>query len=307
MTLIDAGWARGSVALRMSRAEARPSETDFGRDFLLFRSCEVGESLAMLAEASWLMDSDLKALLDSWPFDPEDCVRVVTLADGREVMQVRLPLGIEQYELDGRPDGIQPHGAESELDHQLANFERAKKSGSEAGFRIEPDECVELFNEGVLYYYRYLHLFQIKDWPRTVRDTARNLKLFDFVRAHATREEDREYLEQWRPYVLRINAVASAMVAMGEDDHRRALELVRKAAEAIEALPDIDEDTFRFERQRSLEALHELADEIEKSKPLSELEQLENQLLEAVSAERYERAAELRDRIRVLRQDEKKA
>ena len=254
-----------------------------------------------------VMDSDLKALLDSWPYDPDDCVRVVKLGDGREVMQVRLPLGIEQYELDGRPDGVCPHGAESELEHHLARLEAARKSGSDAGFRLDPDECVDLFNEGVLYYYRYLHLFQFKDWARTVRDTARNLKLFDFVRSYATRDEDRQYLEQWRPYVLRINSVASAMVALGKNDHHRALGIVHAAAEAIEALPEIDEDTFRFERHRSIEALHELADEIEKNKPPTEVERLENQLLEAVSAERYERAVELRDRIRVLRQTEKKA
>ena len=253
------------------------------------------------------MDSDLKQFLDSWPYDPDDCVRVTTLGDGREVMQVRLPLGIEQYELDGRPDGTRPHGAESVLDYYLANLEKAKKSGAEAGVRLDPDECVELFNEGVLYYYRYLHLFQLKDWPRTVRDTARNLKLFDFVREHAKRDEDREYLEQWRPYVLRVSAVAAAMIAMGEDNYHRALAIVHTAAESIGALPDIDEDTFHFERRRSMEALHELAEEIQKSKPLSELEQLESQLLEAVTAEAYERAAELRDRIRSLRGTEKRA
>jgi hypothetical protein len=252
------------------------------------------------------MDSDLKPLLNSWPYDPDDCVRVVSLANGRDVIQVRLPLGIEQYELDGRPDGSLPHGAESALNHYLARLEEARKSGAEAGFRLDPDECVELFNEGVLYYYRYLHLFQLKDWPRTVRDTIRNLKLFDFVHKYAKRDEDRQYLEQWRPYVLRINAVAAAMVAMGDNNHHRALALVHEAAEAIEALPDIDEDTFHFERRRSMEALHELADEIQKSKPLTELEQLENQLLEAVTAERYERAAELRDRIRNLRGAEKR-
>ncbi len=248
------------------------------------------------------MDSDLKPFLDSWPYDPDDCIRVITLANGREVMQVRLPLGIEQYDLDGRPDG-----AESVLDHHLARLDEAKKAGAEAGFRLDPDECVELFNEGVLYYYRYLHLFQLKDWPRTIRDTVRNLKLFDFVHKYAKRGEDRHYLEQWRPYVLRVNAVAAAMVAMDENNHHQALALVHAAAEAIEALPDIEEDTFRFERRRSMEALHELAEEIQKSRPLTELEELENQLLEAVTAEHYERAAELRDRIRNLRGAEKRA
>ena len=253
------------------------------------------------------IDPDLKALLESWPYDPDDCVRVVTLAGGRDVMQVRLPLGIEQYEIDGRPDGHRPHDAESVLDYQLARLEKAKAAGQESDFRLDPDACVELFNEGVLYYYRYLHLFQMKDWPRTVRDTARNLQLFDFVRRYAARDEDKQYLEQWRPYVLRINAVAAAMIALGEDDHPKASALVKGAAEKIESLPDIDEDTFRFERQRSLEALHDLADQIEKTAPLTELQKLERQLDDAVTTERYEHAAELRDRIRVLRQTEKRA
>jgi UvrB/uvrC motif len=252
-------------------------------------------------------DPDLKAILESWPYDPDDCVRVVALADGREVMQVRLPLGVEQYELDGRPDGHRPHKAESALDHQIAALETAKRAGKASVFRLDPDTCVELFNEGVLYYYRYLHLFQMKDWPRTVRDTARNLKLFDFVHRYAARDEDKQYLEQWRPYVLRINAAAAAMIELGENDHQKALAIVQDAAETIEALPDIEEDTFKFERERSLEALHELAEQIETTKPLTELEKLENQLRQAVTGEHYERAAELRDRIRNLRRTEKPA
>ena len=177
---------------------------------------------------------DLKTLLDSWAYDPNDCVRIITLADDREVMQVRLPLGIEQYELDGRPDGQRPHKADSAFDYHL---ERSQQAGPNK-FQLSPDDCVELFNEGVLYYYRYLHLFQINDWRRTLRDTTRNLLLFDFVRRHAVREEDKHYLEQWRPYVLRINAVAAAMLELADDHHQKALSIVRTATDKIEALPE---------------------------------------------------------------------
>ena len=246
-------------------------------------------------------DPDLKALLESWAYDPDNCVRIVTLADGREVMQVRLPLGIEQYELNGRPDGQRPHDAESAFDYHL---ERFKKAG-DSTYQLSPDDCIELFNEGVLYYYRYLHLFQISDWARTARDTDRNLLLFDFVRRHATRDEDQHYLEQWRPYVLRINAVATAMLELADDCYEKALLIVKTAADKIEALPDIDEDTFKFERHRSLDALHDLAAEIEKNTPLTELQELETQLTEAVTAEHYEDAAKLRDRIRRLQDDKK--
>ncbi|HXI83412.1 MAG TPA: UvrB/UvrC motif-containing protein [Verrucomicrobiae bacterium] len=248
------------------------------------------------------IDPDLKALLDAWAYDPDDCVRVVTLADGREVMQVRLPLGIEQYEIDGRPDGLRPHGAESALDYHLG---RSKNAGDSA-FELSPDDCVELFNEGVLYYYRYLHLFQINDWRRTLRDTDRNLALFDFVHRHANRYEDKNYLEQWRPYVLRINAISAAMIELADNCHEKALLIVKNAADKIEALPEIDEDTFKFERQRSLDALRDLADQVEKAVPQTELEKLEHQLHDAVSAEHYEQAAQLRDQIRRL-QDGKKS
>jgi hypothetical protein len=247
------------------------------------------------------LDPDLKALLEAWAYDPDDCVRVVTLADGREVMQVRLPLGIEQYEIDGRPDGQRPHGAESALDYQIS---RSKNAG-DSKFQLSPDDCVELFNEGVLYYYRYLHLFQINDWRRTLRDTDRNLLLFDFVRRHATRDEDKHYLEQWRPYVLRINAVSAAMLELAEDCHQKALLIVKTATDNIEALPEIDEDTFKFERQRSLDTLHELAEQIETTMPQTALQKLETQLHQAVTAEHYEQAAQLRDRIRRLQDDTK--
>jgi len=247
-------------------------------------------------------EPDLKALLDSWPYDPEDCVRVVTLADGRDVMQVRIPLGIEQYELNGRPDGRRPHNAESVLDYQLARLEDAKTAGAASEFRLSPDDCIELFNEGVLYYYRYLHLFQMKDWARTVRDTVRNLRLFDFIQRYAAREEDKRHLEQWRPYVLRISAVAAAMIQLDDNNHSNALAIIRTAAQTIESLPEVDEETFHFERQRSLDALREFADQVEKAVPLTELQKLERQLHDAVTAERYERAAELRDRIRTMRE-----
>ena len=68
---------------------------------------------------------DIKSHLASWPYDPDDCVRITTLADGREVMQVRLPLGLEQYELEGRPDGQRPHDADSVLDYQIARRDQA--------------------------------------------------------------------------------------------------------------------------------------------------------------------------------------
>ena len=244
---------------------------------------------------------DLRDALQKWPFNPEHDARVVPGDDGREILQVRTPLGIEQYELDGRPDGQRPHGLESALEFHQRQFEEAKLAGRESEFDLDPQECSELFSEGTLFYFRYVRLFQLKDWARTVRDTARNLRAFDFLHRHARREEDRQYLEKWRPYILRVNACAAAMLAVEKNACDKALRLVDDAVGKIKALEEIDDDTFKFERERSQLALRELAQQIRKNQPLSELERLEHQLRRAIERQEFERAAELRDRLRELR------
>src|SRR6266404_8508464 len=168
---------------------------------------------------------DLRRLLEGWPYDPEQDARLVRGEDGREVLQVRTPLGLEQYELEGRPDAARPHGTESLLDFHTKRFEDSKAKGTETGFELSEAECAELFNEGTLFYFRYVRLFQLRDWARTVRDTTRNLRVFDFVHRHARREEDQQYLEKWRPYILRMKGSATAMLALEKQAHDEALRL----------------------------------------------------------------------------------
>jgi hypothetical protein len=244
---------------------------------------------------------DIRSVLDNWPFDPADNVRVFTAKDGRPVMQVRTPLGVEQYELDGRPDGHRPHGAESLLEFHVARLARASSEGTADSFHLSQEECLDLFEEGVLYYCRYVHLLQVEEWERMVRDTARNLRLSQFVSRHAGRLEDRQHMEPWRPYLIRMNAVARAMVHLQRARHIQALAVVRAALADIAALPEVDVETFRIERERALDALRDMAEGIEHNRPLSEEERLENELRAAVSREEFERAAVLRDRIGALR------
>jgi len=244
---------------------------------------------------------DLRQVLQSWPYDPEHDARILPGEDGREILQVRTPLGLEQYEIDGRPDGERPHGLESALEFHQRRFEEARIAGREAEFELSPRECGELFSEGTLYYFRYVRLFQLKDWARTIRDTARNLRAFDFLHRYARREEDQQFLEKWRPYILRVNASAAAMLAVEKNAYGKAVSVVNEAVGKIEALDDLDDDTFKFERERSLMALRELASQIQKNRPLSELERLEHQLRRAIEKQDFERAARLRDRLRELR------
>ncbi|MEI8062725.1 MAG: UvrB/UvrC motif-containing protein [Verrucomicrobiota bacterium] len=244
---------------------------------------------------------DIRELLRDWPYDADNAVRIVPCADGRDVLQVRTPVGIEQYELENRPDGMRPHNTESVFAFYNARLERLKTAGEEDEFRLNHKECVELFEEGVMFYFRYLHLFQLKEWTLTVRDTTRNLRVFDFVHKYAQRKEDRQHLEQWRPYILRMHTIARAMVEAEEHAHDRALRILRDGIEQIEALSEVDNQTFNTERDRAVQALRETITQIEKSRPLSEIEQLEKQLRTAIESQSFERAAQLRDQIRDLR------
>ena len=202
------------------------------------------------------------------------------------------------------PDGLRPHGMESALEYHQQRLTQAKFSGGEGAFKLSPEECSELFQEGTLYYFRYVRFFQLKDWVRTARDTARNLRAFDLLHRYAEREEDQQFLEKWRPYVLRVHASAAAMLQVEKGAYDEASKTAREAIQRIESLDEQEDDTFKFERDRSLTALRELDAQIQRNRPLSELERLEHQLRRAIAKQEFERAAQLRDRIRELRQQQ---
>jgi hypothetical protein len=265
------------------------------------------------------MSQDLSRLLNEWPYDPEHTVRIVTAEDGRAVMQVRLPLGIEQYELEGRPDGARPFGHESAVaafEERLSNY--VEEHGSDDGFSIDHDDAAILHNEGVLFYYRYLLLFQENDFARTTRDTEHNLRLCNLLERYCPDEDDRNAVLQFKPYILRMNAMARAMTALRGNMTDVARQVLEGAIEEIGAMAEIDSPAFRFEKVRStnylrttlkqiaegdIEAVSEGGPEApddlvdEGGDPMSRLEQ---ELQQAVEEENYERAATLRDRMREL-------
>ncbi|HTV41630.1 MAG TPA: UvrB/UvrC motif-containing protein [Candidatus Sulfotelmatobacter sp.] len=244
---------------------------------------------------------DIRDLLESWPYDPDDDARIVRGKDGREILQVRTPVGLEQLEMQGRPDGVRPHQMGSALEFYQKKLAQARAAGGADEFELNAQDCAELIGEGTLFYLRYLRLFQLNRWAETVRDTSRNLQLFDFIRHYAEREEDRQFLEKWRPYLVRMNIAASALQHLEQGDARAALKVVQSGREQIGALEEMDDETFQMERDRSLAALAELEKQLQQKQPVSPVELLQRQLRRAIERQEFERAAELRDRIRQLR------
>ena len=186
------------------------------------------------------MSHDISHILDNWDYDPAKSYRKIIGDNGREKVQIRVDnaafQGILQMELDGRPDGRQPYGYDFVLDYYrqaLQRYERAH--GSQRGFELDEESCRELFDESLRIYNRYVFLLQLQDYPRVVRDTKRNMELFRFVNTWAHREEDRNKLERWWPYIIRINATARALMAMDADkDFDTAQEIVSEARQRID-------------------------------------------------------------------------
>lgn len=256
------------------------------------------------------MRQDITGILNEWSFDPEANVRKIAGEDGFEKIQVRVDQGafqgILQLNLDGRPDGRRPHDREFAFDHYRGRLEsfRREHGADDEGFLLDEEACKELFDEGARVYERYSFLLQLKDYQRVVRDTDRNMKLFRFVNRYAEKEQDRHNLEKWWPYVLRINGMAKAMLAVDEEDYDRALGIVAQTRDQISNWPEVEADEFFVERDRSEVALEELEQELLKKKPLSHREQLERTLQEAIDAEEFERAAVLRDEIKKIQASE---
>jgi len=251
------------------------------------------------------MNKDISDILDEWEYDPENTVRFVDTTDGRPLVQLRLPFGVEQYHLEGRPDGARPFGRETVLDEieaRIAKF--VDKHGEDSGYNLDHDDFALLQSEGIIYYHRYLFLFQIGDYQRTARDTAHNLQLCELVEKYCTNKEDKKSLLQYKPYILRVNALSRAMVHLSKNEKADALEVLDMAATTIEGMPNIGTKVFGFEKKRSLDQLRKTHEQLQEYK-IGVLDHLEAELQEAVEGEDYERAMELRDKISRLKQRQK--
>jgi hypothetical protein len=252
-------------------------------------------------------DIDIKSLMDEWPYEPEQNIRMVRFSDGRVLLQVRLPMGIEQYEVKGRPDGKTPHHMASALAYHEKRLQQATEAGNDTDFRLDHAACEELFDESTLYYLRYIRYLEIEDWERTLADTRHNLKLFDLVARYAEKPDDRLHLEQWRPYLMRVHALASAMIHLKKKQPAKALEVLRDAIASIRALPSLEFEAYNQELRHSIAELTALLRRIRDETPPSASDSLEKELQEAIRAEEYERAAVLRDRIEEMRSKKTKS
>ncbi|MGZ4986288.1 MAG: UvrB/UvrC motif-containing protein [Chthoniobacterales bacterium] len=249
------------------------------------------------------MSLDLNTLLNDWPHEPGAIkVRKILGLDGREKLQLRIDLGMLQMEMTGRPDGHRPHNCESLLQYHQRRAATAAARGD--GYELTNEECNELQQEGIQYYHRYLSLFQINEFQAVIRDTQRNLDLFDFVAEHTERDEVAWSFQQFRPYVMMMNTRAKASISLSDGKFGDAMIEIEAGRDRIEDF--FQQSNFPELAQKSSEIafLDEWLEEVRAKRPLSKLEIMQREMEVAIQDEMYERAAELRDAIKRLKTSE---
>ncbi len=238
---------------------------------------------------------DLDHILGSWLYEPGEVqVRVIKGADGREVLQMRVDLGVLQLEVENRPDGAQPGGYETYLDYLIGQSVREGP-----GYMLSDDDCLEVDREFVQFYHRRVCWLALRDFDRAVRDADHTLALMDFAKKHSPSEDWTLSHEQYRPFVLFHRTQASALAALEHDQPEEAIGAIGDGLERMRQFFDEYHADERFDEDEMVERLQELRDTLRDRYQVGKT--LAERLAEAVETEQYELAAELRDQIRKQR------
>ncbi len=247
------------------------------------------------------MNKDIGSLLNNWEYAPGELkVRKVVGADGRDKIQIRMDLGLMQLEWTGRPDAQKPHGCES-----LLNFYQTKEvdwEGPRTGdaFRLSRQDCWALAQEAMQYYWRRISFFELKEYEGAESDADHNLAILDLCNRYAEHDEDRQMAEQYSVFVTAHRFQARALAQLEHEDYQSGLTEIRAGIERVEALLAEQGKLDYAAECPELLFLKEWEGEVERSRPLSQVEQLQADLQMAVEQENFERAATLRDRLQSI-------
>ena len=211
----------------------------------------------------------LDEILDSLSFDVAHPIKVLKLAEGKEVVVVQSnAFTISRIYTSGRPDGKRPHGRESYYEYFSEQLEDYKQQhGSDEGFGLTPEDWRVLFRESYDRYTRYLLFAGIKRWADVKRDTNTNLAVTNMAKKYAPSEVAWESY-QYKGYMLMMNSMANAELCLMEDDRPGALDQVNLGIQRIgkfcgECLRENYGDAENVTRERYLSNLIEFRSDLE--------------------------------------------
>jgi hypothetical protein len=251
------------------------------------------------------MNFDISDLLNSWEYQAgQIVVRRFKAKDGKEKIQLRVDLGLLQMDVFGRPDGKKPFGHETLFEHYKTRLQKFidAHDGSDEGFRLDAEDCSKLQQEAIQFHHRYICLFQLKDYAAVIRDTERNIAVFDFVEKYAEARELAWSVQQLRPQLLMMQVRAKATVALEGGKHDEAILAVEEGLEEMRQFFTRIERPDLIEQSGEVHSLEAYLEEIRSTRPLSERERLQQALDETIRREEYEKAASLRDKLKRVKE-----
>lgn len=241
--------------------------------------------------ASMAQRNDIDRILQQWAFEPgEISARIIRAVDGREVLQMRVELGVLQLETKGRPDGQRPGGADTYFD-----FLKAEATRAGDGFELDTEQCIEADREFMQYYHRRMCWLALREFRRAALDADHTLAFMDFVRDHSPDEEWTVSHEQYRPFVLFHRVQAATLARLEEAGPADAIEELKAGVQRFRDLFSEFDAEEQFEDDELVQRLFELRDTLRNQYHLKP--SLSDQLASAVEAEQYELAAKLRDEL----------
>jgi hypothetical protein len=232
----------------------------------------------------------LDDLLANWSFDPSNLnVRLVKGKDGRDVIQMRVDMGILQLETTGRPDGELYQGHESVLDYlQQLNLEQPE-------LQLTEQQCMDADREFMQFYHRRICWLRLQFYHRAVMDADHTLRLMDVTEKMSPDEEWTGSHEQYRPFVLFHRTQAHALGQLEEDTAEEAVQAINSGLETMRAFFVKHDAEEHFETDELVVRLVELRESLRSEYAVGQT--LKEQLAEAVEHEQYELAAQLRDEL----------
>lgn len=241
------------------------------------------------------MNQDIEPMLEGWQYQPGVVqARMVQARDGRQVIQMRVDLGILQMETTGRPDGTHPHRHASYWAYLEDQARLARRQGQK--LVMSEEQCQEADREFVQLYHRRICWLALRNYAHAIDDADHTLAFMDFVRNHSPSEEYTQAHEQYRGFVIfqRTQAAAALRVEKSRpeaaiDEIRAGLEAMRTFFASMEMEAQMDDDGM-VQHLRKIENSMRQEYNIEATL----LERLER----AVANEDYEQAALLRDELK---------
>ncbi len=238
-----------------------------------------------------MMDElNIDDILRDWPYDPNSVsVRLAKGSDARDILQMRIEMGLLQLETTGRPDGEKPNGENTYFDHLITlSFEKDD-------FVMTEDMCSEADREFVQFYHRRVCWLSLREFDKAVLDANHTLALMNFCREHSPDESWTLAREQYRPFVMFHRIQAEALGELEDTTAEKAVEVINRGLNELRDVFVEFEADDEFDESELVQRLQELRESLREKFEVGST--LREQLDAAIAAEQYELAAELRDQL----------